>query len=142
MGRRRHSYIACVTCQYGAERIIREAHALAQDSGSEVYVLSVLSDQTDLEQLEIMEHLHECARQASAQMTVLLSDNPALAAIEYIEYKKITHVVTGSPGEGSNGFIDLISSVLPKVKLVVLPNVMKQAHTSACAVHSGAAVAL
>lgn len=121
MGRKKSSYIACVTGQYGAERIIRSAYALAQDTESPLYVLSVLPSSASVQSLEAMEYLNHCAKQVGAEMTVLYSDSPVHAALEYIEYKRISCVVTGSPGDDSNGFISLISSVLPKVKLVVLP---------------------
>lgn len=121
MGRKKSSYIACVTGQYGAERIIRATYALAQDADSPLYVLSVLPSSASVQSLEVMEYLNHCAKQVGAEMTVLYSDSPVHAAVEYIEYKRISCVVTGSPGDGSNGFISLISAVLPKVKLVVLP---------------------
>ena len=58
-------------------------------------------------------------------MVVLFSENPALAAIDYIKKYKVTHVIAGSPSTaGSDGgkFLSLLRDVYPKkLKLVLIP---------------------
>lgn len=121
MGSRKQSYIACVTGQLGSERIIRAASCIADDAGAAMTVLSVLTGTADSDEIDALEYLHDITRDLGAEMTVLYSENPVLAACEYIKRRKITHVVTGMPDGSENGFIELLRAVLPKVKILMIP---------------------
>ncbi|MBP3415400.1 MAG: hypothetical protein J6L81_09425 [Clostridia bacterium] len=120
---RKQVYIACVTGQYNCERIIAAASCIAQDAGASLEIVSVLNGCSSEESLEALEYLHGIAKAAGARMTILYNDNPVLAVTEYIKHIKAPIVITGVPGADTknNGFISLLSSILPKVKIISIP---------------------
>lgn len=118
---RKQVYIACVTGQYNCERIIAAASCIAQDAGASLEIVSVLNGCSSEESLEALEYLHGIAKAAGARMTILYNDNPVLAVTEYVKHIKAPIVITGVPGTKNNGFISLLSSILPKVKIISIP---------------------
>ena len=118
---KRKLYLACVTGQVGSERIIRAAGRIAMDGEPVVSVLSVIPQCPGKDELEAVRFLSGVAQEEGIEMTFLSGENPALTVVEYIKRKKVTHVLTGMPGPGSAGFIELLSSVLPRVRIIMIP---------------------
>ncbi len=119
---KKRSYLACVTLRYESDYIIRTAGCIAEDdANSRLSVISVLPDSPDLQQLEVMEHLRDTARNTDAPMTILYNQNPVHATVDHIRRHKITHVIAGMP-EDEGDFISLLRSVLPKVNIILIPN--------------------
>lgn len=116
------SYLACVTGQKSSERIIRVAGSIAAE-GEDAAVLSVLSHNPTESEIEAIEFLHGIAREEGLSMTVLNNNNPVLAVVDFIRHKKVTHVITGIPNPPHGGFTDIVRSVLPKVRIITIPEV-------------------
>ena len=116
------SYLACVTGQKSSERIIRVAGSIAAE-GEDAAVLSVLSHNPTEKELEAIEFLHGIAREEGLTLTVLNNNNPVLAVVDFIGHKKTTHVITGIPNPPHGGFTDIVRSVLPKVRIITIPEV-------------------
>lgn len=116
------SYLACVTGQKSGERIIRVAGSIAAE-GFAAAVVSVMNQKPGEAEIEALDFLHGVAREVGLEMTVLTSGNPALSVAEFIARKKITHVITGTPKPPKGGFVDLVRSVQPKVRIITIPEV-------------------
>ena len=121
---KRQAFIACASAKHGSERVIRAAKCIADDANAGLEVVTVLNDCTDREQMETVEYLYEKARSAGAQMTILYSDNPALAVAEYIKRRRITDVIAGTASEQNSdpsNFVSLVRAVMPKVRVILIP---------------------
>ena len=120
MSHRKQVCIACVTGQYNCERIINAAACIAEDAGALLEIVSVLDGYCTESELDALEYLHSIARTVGAQMTILYNENPVLAVTEYVKRVKADYVITGTPGK-ENKFISLLAAVLPKVKIISIP---------------------
>ena len=123
MSIKKQVYIACVTGQYNCERIISAASCIARDADAQLEIVSVLSGSCRGEELAAIDYLYSVAKSVDSPMTVLFNDNPVLAVTEYVSRKKAAYVITGVPGENNKGFISLLSAVLPKVRIISIPDV-------------------
>lgn len=121
---KKQAFIACVSAKHGSERVIRAAKCIAEDANAGLEIVTVLKSCNDREQMETVEYLHEKARSAGAQMTVLYSENPALAVAEYIKRRRITDVIAGTASEQNSdpsNFVSLVRAVMPKVRVILIP---------------------
>lgn len=121
MSNRKQVCIACVTGQYNCERIINAAACIAQDAGASLEIVSVLCGSCTEDELGALEYLNSISRTVGAQMTILYNDNPVFAVTEYVKRIKATYVITGMPDK-DNKFISLLSAVLPKVRIISIPD--------------------
>jgi len=110
---------ACVTNFKNCETIISEAKKIADSEGCKLYVLNIQkSGEITKEQCSSAEYLFQLCKRYDAQMTIKYTASmPAFAAIEFIKKHKTYHLVTGIPSDGNNGFLNIVSSILPKVKI-------------------------
>lgn len=97
----KHKTVVCVTDQKNCDRIIRTGKTLANISGTELAVISVVSPgrQTDPDSLE---YLFSVSKENGGQMALLYSDDVAKAIIRYIKENKVAYLLTGMPCEGDS----------------------------------------
>ena len=106
--------IVCVTAQKNCEKLIKVGHSLSLSLKTSLEILSILSpERVDDDSGEALDYLFGLAKEFDAQFNVFFHSDPALIAAAYIAKKKAAHVIIGTPGAGTNGFIDTIKTLLP-----------------------------
>lgn len=116
--KKRETILACVTNQRGSQRIIEKAAQTANEQNKILKVLSILpTHQLTQSDCETLDFLNTIAKNNNAEMTMHFSDSPAITALSFIKKKRISQVITGKPDESGNGFVEIIASVMPEVKI-------------------------
>ncbi len=115
------SVIACVTDQIRCDRIINAARKIADDYGCGLRVLSVLKPMKDYSAvIDRIEYLNFAAKQNNADMTVLFSDNAAVAAADFADKNEAVRIVTGMHDGGDTSFLVMFNRLLPKVPITMV----------------------
>ncbi|MCR4925681.1 MAG: hypothetical protein K5917_05265 [Clostridiales bacterium] len=110
--------LVCVTQQSGSERLIKAGKAIAQRNGLDINVINVQpANASYAPNPEMMEKLHQCCKQAEAQLTVYFNDSPELVAASYARKCNAVDIVTGFPGANSSEFVASIHMLLPDVTI-------------------------
>ena len=114
--------LVCVTAQQSSEKLIDAGRSIADENSADLEVISVLPiDGFDnRNNPEILDRLHQHAKSAGGDMAVYFSDDPTLTVAAHIAKTKPMLLVTGYPGEGSNGFISLIHLLLPELPISMI----------------------
>lgn len=115
------SVLACITCQMSSVNIIKTAYRFANGWGAKLYVLCILpegciSDET----ADTLDALRCCAKENNAEFNVIFHDSPTFASVGFAKRKHISCVFTGEPAEKGKGFVAMLSSVLPKVRISIV----------------------
>ncbi len=114
--------LVCVTAQQSSEKLIDAGRTIADENTADLEVVSVLPiDGFDnRNNCEVLDRLHQYAKSAGGDMAVYFSDDPTLTVAAHIAKTKPMLLVTGYPGEGSNGFISLIHLLLPELPISMI----------------------
>lgn len=114
--------LVCVTAQQSSEKLIDAGREIADEKAADLEVVSVLPiDGLDnRDNCGILDRLHQYAKSAGGDMAVYFSDDPTLTVAAHIARTKPMLLVTGYPGEGSNGFISLIHLLLPELPISMI----------------------
>ncbi len=106
MKEQKQSVLACVTGQYDCDRIIKTARQIADESGCELRVLSVLKPTRDYSGVSAqIEYLYTVAKKAQADMTILFDRDASHAAARFAEENNVKRIVTGMPDSSRDSFI-------------------------------------
>ena len=113
-----------VTPQESCARLIEAGADIAIHSGVSLVVLSVFRESSGLNANEggALENLFECAKKFNANMDIYFNDSPALVIAIAAKKKHAATLVTGFPGEGSNGFIARIHEFVPELPITMVDN--------------------
>lgn len=115
------SVLACITCQMSSINIIKTAFRFADGWGAKLYVLCVLPEgQLSDEVFDLLDTLRCTAKEHNAEFNVIFDNSPAFAAVGFAKRKHISCVFTGEPAEEGTGFVAMLESVLPKVKITIV----------------------
>jgi len=115
-------FVACVSSRMHSEHIIKAAKCMADEVGASLSVVSVFSPGGA--DPEMLEHLKHISHSLDAELTILYSEKPVLAVVDYVNHCRATDVVVGQPSRTqSSDFVPLLRAVLPKVKVTVIPPV-------------------
>lgn len=114
--------LVCVTAQPSSERLIETAKALAERSGADLEVVSVLpvADGEKCIDCEALERIRDAARRQGGNMAVYFSNDPVLTASAHIAKRKPLTVVTGFPGSDSIGFVAAIHLLFPELPVTMV----------------------
>lgn len=116
--KKKASILVCVTGQRDCDRLIQVGKQLALERQAELQVLCVQPASSGYDaDCEELEYLRQTARDAGADMTVYFDDSPALIAAGFLKQTGATHLVTGMAGTPSNGFIERIHRLAPRVPI-------------------------
>ena len=118
----RSTVLVCVTAQQSSEKLIDAGREIADENAADLEVISVLPIEgfDSRNNPEILDRLHQYAKSAGGDMAVYFSDDPTLTVAAHMARTKPKLLVTGYPGEGSNGFISLIHLLLPEVPISMI----------------------
>lgn len=98
--------VVCVTDQRQCDRIIRVGKKLADLSGGQLAVISVV-DPNRRSDPDSMEYLFSVSRENGAEMVLLYSDDVARSIIKYIKSNKVSTMLTGIPCRGDSVTADI-----------------------------------
>ena len=109
--------LVCVTAQKSSQSLVKAGKNIAEVSKAALEVVSVLpiNNKDNKIDTDIIEKLYQLSKSYSGDMAVYFSDDPILTVTAHIAKRKPLTIVTGFPGENSNGFIDLIHSLFPEI---------------------------
>ena len=113
--------LVCVTGQRMCERLIHRGTQVAQEHHLPLLVLSVvgsgLNDLTNAAVAEAVDYLYKASAASGAEMTVLCSDKPLDAIIDFAKEHGARHLVLGEgkPDVHGNSFASRLAMALPLV---------------------------
>lgn len=109
----------CIFCARDAEHARRLMEAADPAEGPAI-VLCVRPTCTDpAENARFAEEIYRTARAHQAEMALLFSDYPAMAAAQFIRRRGAGQVVLGMPQGSGEEFITAVRRQLPRVKTTV-----------------------
>lgn len=116
--------MVCVTPQQSCARLIEAGARIAREENLPLSVLSVFRESNGLNANEggVLENLFECAKKFDANMNIYFNDSPALVIAVAAKKNNAATLVTGFPGEGSNGFIARIHEIIPELPITMVDN--------------------
>jgi K+-sensing histidine kinase KdpD len=110
--------LVCVTGQHDCDRLIHTGKYIAEKRGVPLQVLSIQSAGLGTrKECEELEYLRQVSKEADAEMTVYFNKEAAYTAAAFAQQVGAVHIVTGMAENTSNGFIDVLHSLLPKVPI-------------------------
>jgi K+-sensing histidine kinase KdpD len=93
--------MVCVTQQKNCERLIQRGASLKDKLKGELFVIHVAREGVNFlgnhKESEALEYLFDISKNVGADLTVLRSDSIVSTLVDFIENKKIEHVVLGEP---------------------------------------------
>ena len=114
--------MVCVTPQESCSRLIEAGARIAKEENLPLAVVSVFRESSGLD-ADIgaaLENLFACSQKFQATMNVYFNDSPALVLAVVAKKNNATTLVTGFPGERSNGFIASIHELLPDLPITMV----------------------
>lgn len=116
--RKKAAVLVCVTGQRDCDRLIQVGKEIAGERTLPMQVLCVQSAASGYGACgEELEYLRQTARDAKAEMTVIFHDDAALIAAGFIRQIGAVHVVTGMAEAPTNGFIEVLHNLVPKIPI-------------------------
>ena len=114
------SVLACVTFQFGCDRIINIAKLFAKKYDCNLRVLSVLkpTDNYALYSKQI-QYLYDISKKSGADMTILFDSNPVTATAQFINDNNINRLITGIP-DGENSFLVNLNKECPEIPITMV----------------------
>lgn len=119
--------LVCVTGQRMCERLIHRGAEVAQEHRLPLLVLSVVGcGQNSLGNPEVaqaLDYLYRTSAESGAEMTVLCSDRPLDAIIDFARKHSIQHVVIGEgkPDVNGDSFAGRLAMALPLATFHAVP---------------------
>ena len=121
-----NNIMVCVTRQKNCQRLIKQGKKVSDELDGKLYVIHVVKTGTNFlgnpDESEALEFLYQISNNVGADMAVLRSDNIFETIINFAKDKNISHIVLGEPPKNkNNNIIETIQSLLPNVKLKIVP---------------------
>lgn len=113
--------MVCITDQPACNDLIAAAAEIAATRELPLVAVTVLPTGLVSEYTaDRLQTLYNIAGRHGARLLVLFNDAPALTVAVTARQQEAVHLVVGSPGPGSNRFIEMIKGILPEVPLTVV----------------------
>lgn len=114
----KNTVLVCVTPQETSKALVDAGRIIANENSADLEVVSVLPlEGFDEKNSQMLDKLYQYAKGADGDMAVYFSDDPILTVAAHIAKTKPLLLVTGFPGEESNGFVSLIHLLLPELTI-------------------------
>ena len=109
--------LVCVTPQAASSQLVEAGRILAEKNDAALEVISVLPISTSFSKNEpaTLEKLFSFAKDAGGEMAIYFSDDPVLTVAAHMSRQRPILVVTGFPGENSNGFVSALHLLAPEL---------------------------
>ena len=111
--------LVCVTPQESSSRLVEAGRLLAEKNDAALEVVSVLPISSSFSKNEpaTLEKLFSFAKDAGGEMAIYFSDDPVLTVAAHMAKQHPALVVTGFPGEDSNGFVSALHLLSPETPI-------------------------
>lgn len=115
----RKTVLVCVTPQESSKALVEAGKILAEKNSAKLEVISVLPIESAEEKSDpkIIEEIYHFAKDANGEMALYFSDEPIFTIAAHIGKIKPVLLVTGFPGENSNGFVSAIRMLIPELPI-------------------------
>lgn len=120
---REQPVLVWVTNPEACKRIIAAGRKMADEHGSELYIVSIQNRMLDdwEKRARDLEMLHRAARESNADLTVVYSENAFKSAAEVVGNIKPQVMIAGLPGtEGRSAFIDHLFGINGDIQTYVI----------------------
>ncbi len=111
--------LVCVTPQESSKNIVRAGKLLAEKNSAKLEIISVLplgfNDKKP--DTKIIEEIYDFAKEENGEMALYFSDEPVFTIAAHIGKIKPVLLVTGFPGEDSNGLVSTIRLLIPELPI-------------------------
>ncbi len=115
------SVLVCVTSQYDCDRLINAGFEIAVDNGYDLHVLCVHTPVSNASFLsDEIEYLYQTSKSLCADMTIAFNNNAPQTTVDFAKRINAKVIVTGMPDNRENGFIDTVSSLMPKSNITMV----------------------
>lgn len=120
--------MVCVTQQKNCERLIQRGAALKDKLKGELFVIHVAKEGVNFlgnhKESEALEYLFDISKNVGADLTVLRSDSIVSTLVDFIQNKKIEHVVLGEPPIDckDESIVLELQTKLPKCSFHIVPS--------------------
>lgn len=95
------STLVFVTDQIACDRLIRVGRKVADLSGTELFVINIVSANIESLNRSALEHLYSVSMEHNAAMNILNAERPFSTMADCIRQYHAEHVVTGAPKDNS-----------------------------------------
>ncbi len=120
--------MVCVTQQKNCERLIQRGAAIKDKLKGDLFVIHVAREGVNFlgnnKEAEALEYLFDISKSVGADLTVLRSNSIVNTLVDFIENKKIEHVILGEPPKDcrEESIVLELQSKLPKCNFYVVPS--------------------
>lgn len=120
--------MVCVTQQKNCERLIQRGAAIKDKLNGDLFVIHVAREGVNFlgnnKEAEALEYLFDISKSVGADLTVLRSNSIVNTLVDFIENKKIEHVILGEPPKDcrEESIVLELQSKLPKCNFYVVPS--------------------
>lgn len=120
--------MVCVTQQKNCERLIQKGAAIKDKLNGDLFVIHVAREGVNFlgnnKEAEALEYLFDISKSVGADLTVLRSNSIVNTLVDFIEDKKIEHVVLGEPPQDcrDESIVMELQTKLPKCNFYVIPS--------------------
>ena len=111
--------LVCVTPQESSKNIVRAGKLLAEKNSAKLEIISVLplAFNDKRSDPKIIEEIYNFAKEENGEMSLYFSDEPVFTIAAHIGKIKPVLLVTGFPGEDSNGLVSTIRLLIPELPI-------------------------
>lgn len=120
--------MVCVTQQKNCERLIQKGAAIRNDLKGDLFVIHVAREGVSFlgnnSEAEALEYLFDISKSVGADLTVLRSNSIVNTLVDFIEEKKIEHVVLGEPPKDcrDESIVSELRARIPKCNFYIIPS--------------------
>ncbi len=112
--------MVCITDQPECNQLVAAAADIAKKNGLPLIAVTVLNSGLVSEYTaDRLQTLYNIAGRHGAQLLVHFNDSPALTVAVTARQNDAVHLVVGTPGPGSNHFIETIKGILPEIPVSI-----------------------
>lgn len=118
--------LVCVTQQKTCEKLIRTGSRISsEDENSNLYVIHVVNEKDkllyNLSDGDALEYLFKITKDVGADLIVKRSKDVIKSIVEFVEDKRITHIVLGTPSDQdtSKNFVGKLQKRLPGIEFII-----------------------
>jgi K+-sensing histidine kinase KdpD len=120
--------MVCVTQQKNCERLIQRGATIKEKLNGELFVIHVAREGVNFlgnnKEADALEYLFDISKGVGADLTVLRSNSIVNTLVNFIENKKIEHVVLGEPPINckDESIVLELKSRLPNCNFYIVPS--------------------
>lgn len=118
---KKSSVLACVTGQFGCDRIISAAALIAGEKEMPLHVLCVLKPTDNYISVSSeIEYLYQTSKELGADMTVIFNENAPKTAADFAKQTHCRRIVTGMHDGKETSFLVQFNALYPEIPITMI----------------------